>query len=135
MIMSGLNVGHCPKCGKIFQVNVRNLCNNCMHEEDTTIRKLEVLLMRNRHMTNEQLGEVSGVPEDRLRALIRGGKLKLFDYPKLTDYCDRCQAPIRKGTICLACSTKIQDDIEYALEQERLLKERIRQNTYIAKNR
>ncbi|MFD0671980.1 hypothetical protein [Cohnella sp. GCM10027633] len=114
-------------------MNMRNLCNDCMNEEDTTLRKLEVQLLRNRHMTNEQLSEAADVPEDKLRTLIRAGKLKLYDYPKLSDCCDRCRAPIRKGTLCLACSTKIQDDIDYAFEQERLLKERIRQNTYFAR--
>ncbi|MBO9596264.1 MAG: hypothetical protein J7559_00345 [Cohnella sp.] len=129
-----LRVAHCPKCGKIFQVNMRNLCNDCSTEEDSLLRTIELQLLRNRHMTNEELSEASSVPMDRIRVFIRSGKLKLYDYPKLADECDRCRKPIRSGTMCLACKTKIQDDIAYALEQERLLKERIRQNTYIARD-
>jgi hypothetical protein len=129
-----LRVSHCPKCGKIYQVNMRNLCNDCKDEEDGQLRSLELLLRRNRHQTNEQLAEASSIPEDKIRVLIRLGRLRLFDYPNLSDVCDRCQAPIRKGTLCLSCTTKIQDDIAYAIEQERLLQERIRQNTYIARD-
>lgn len=129
-----LRVAHCPKCGKIFQVNMRNLCNDCSTEEDSLLRKIELQLLRNRHMTNEELSEASTVPVDQIRFFIRSGKLKLYDYPKLADECDRCRKPIRSGTMCLACRTKIQDDIAYALEQERLLKERMRHNTYISRD-
>lgn len=135
MMNNELRVAHCPKCGKIYQINMRNLCNDCSTEEDTLLRKIEVSLLRNRHMTNEELAEVSTVPLDRIRVFIRSGKLKLYDYPKLSDVCDRCKGPIRKGTLCLACKTKIEDDITHALEQERLLKERTRQNTYIARDK
>ncbi|MFC5532215.1 hypothetical protein [Cohnella yongneupensis] len=129
-----LRVAHCPKCGKIYQINMRNMCSTCSNEEDTTLRTLEVQLLRNRRMTNEQLAEASSVPADKIQVLIRAGKLKLFDYPNLADACDRCRGPIRKGTLCLACATQIQDDITHALEQERLLKERMRQNTYFARD-
>ncbi|WP_027088383.1 hypothetical protein [Cohnella panacarvi] len=99
------------------------------------LRLIELQLLRNRHMTNEELSEASSVPPDRIRSFIRSGKLKLYDYPKLADECDRCQKPIRSGTMCLACKTQIQDDIANALEQERLMKERIRQNTYMSRDR
>lgn len=134
MMNNELRVAHCPKCGKIFQINMRNMCNDCSSEEDTLLRKLEVHLLRNRHLTNEELSEASSVPQDRIRVLIRSGKLRLFDHPKLSDECDRCKGPIRKGTMCMACRTKIEDDIAHALEQERLLKERMRHNTYISRD-
>ncbi|WEK52955.1 MAG: hypothetical protein P0Y55_10125 [Candidatus Cohnella colombiensis] len=129
-----LNVANCPKCGKIFQRNIRNLCQSCSTEEDTHLKVLEQQLLRNRQLSNAELSSKVAIPEDKIRYLIRSGKLRLHDYPNLADSCDNCEAPIRKGTLCLSCSTKIQNDIEYAIEQDRLLKERIKANTYISRD-
>ncbi len=131
---SELRVAHCPKCGKVYQINVRNLCTACSAAEDAQLRAIGEPLSRDRKLTNEQLAEASGVPEDLIRGLIRAGKLRLFDYPNLADACDRCHAPIRKGTMCLACVTKIQDEIEHAIEQDRLFKERMQRQTYISRD-
>lgn len=130
---SELRVAHCPKCGKVYQINMRNLCASCSAAEDAQLRAIEEQLSRSRLLTTEQVAEASGIPEDQIRGLIRAGKLRLFDYPNLADACDRCGAPIRKGTMCLPCVTKIQDEIEHAIEQDRLFKERMQRQTYISR--
>jgi hypothetical protein len=128
-----LKVAYCPACGKIYQKNMRNLCMNCQSEEDTHIRALEKTLMRNRQLNNEQLVAATDVPQEKLLSWIRTGKLKLYDYPNLSDQCDVCKGPIRRGKLCLKCSTKIQDDIAHELQQERLMKERLRASIFLAK--
>jgi uncharacterized Zn finger protein (UPF0148 family) len=129
-----LRVAHCPKCGKIFQKNLRNLCSNCSTEEDTHISTIEKSLKQNRLLNLEELVEQSEIPRARILSWIRLGKIRLFDYPNLADECDVCAGPIRKGTMCTKCSTRIQDEIAHEIEQERLLKERIRANSYFSKN-
>ena len=128
-----LTVAHCPSCGKIYQMNIRNLCQECSETVDTQVRKIEKILIRNRQLNMDELVTASEIPRVSILSLIRTGKLKLYDYPNLADECSRCSEPIRSGTLCLKCSTKIQDDIAYAIEQERLLKERIRAGSYLSK--
>lgn len=129
-----LRVAHCPSCGKIFQKNLRNLCSNCSTEEDTILNLIDKTLMRNRHLNLDELVEAIEIPRVRILAWIRSGKIKLFDYPNLADECNVCEGPIRRGTLCTKCTIKIQNDIAHALEQERLLKERIKAHTYIARS-
>lgn len=129
-----LMVAHCPSCGKIFQKNLRNLCSNCSTEEDTILNLIDKTLMRNRHLNLDELVEAIEIPRVRILAWIRSGKIKLFDYPNLADECNVCGGPIRRGTLCTKCTMKIQNDIAHALEQERLLKERIKAHTYIARS-
>ncbi|MCD9024401.1 hypothetical protein [Cohnella silvisoli] len=129
-----LKVAHCNSCGKIFQMNMRGLCANCSAEEDTYIKALEKLLMRNRQLNVKELAETADIPREKILSFIRRGKIKLFDYPNLADECDVCAGPIRRGTMCSKCSTRIQDEIAHELEQERLMKERIRASSYFSKN-
>lgn len=119
-----LLVAHCPRCGKVFQKNLRNLCMSCSTEEDQQIRTIENQLKRNRHLSNNQITELTTIPAQRIRALIRNGKIRLFDYPNLTDACDLCSAAIRQGKLCVACSMRIQVDIKHELEQSRRSTER-----------
>lgn len=135
LVSSELKIAHCPECGNIYQKNMRQMCVACYTKVDDQIRLIEKTLMRNRQLTNAELGLATAISQDQIYRWIRSGKIKLYDYPKLHDKCDSCAAPIRRGSICTTCSTRIQSEIAHELEQERLLKERIRANTYIARSR
>lgn len=129
-----LNIAHCPSCGKVYQKNLRNLCASCQAEEDKLFQSADRALMRNRQFDNEGLSAAAGVPQEKIRIWIRAGKIRLQQYPNLTDQCDLCHAPIRAGHLCNACSMRIKTDLANTLEQERLMKERLRAaNAYISK--
>lgn len=119
-----LLVAYCPNCGNVFQKNLRNLCMNCLAEEDGHIRSIESQLKRNRQLNNDQVSEMTSIPTQIIRDLIRKGKIKLFEYPNLADACDLCSASIRQGKLCVNCSMRIQGDIKQELERARLTKER-----------
>jgi hypothetical protein len=129
-----LRVAHCSVCGNIFQMNMRGICSNCSAEEDTYINSIEKTLIRNRQMNIDELAQAAEIPRKKILSFIRKGKIRLFDYPNLADECDVCASPIRKGTMCHKCSIRIQDEIAHELEQERLMKERIRVSSYFSKN-
>jgi hypothetical protein len=129
-----LRVAHCPGCGNIYQINMRNLCSKCSAKEDSYATAIEQTMRRNRQLNVEELSEAADVPQEKIRALIRLGRIRLFDYPNLADQCDVCAGPIRKGTMCKKCSTRIQDEIAHELEQERLLKERRITSSFFSKN-
>ncbi|MFC5403089.1 hypothetical protein [Cohnella soli] len=130
-----LLVAHCPDCGNVFQKNLRNLCFDCSSRMDEQTREMERYLMRNRMATNEQLAEAASISLRKLRSWIRTGRLNIFHYPNLADECDLCSSPIRKGHLCLSCSSKINDDIERVFDRERVQKERLRSaNSYIFRN-
>jgi hypothetical protein len=129
-----LRVAHCSVCGSIFQMNMRGLCSNCSAEEDTYIKSIEKMLIRNRRLNVDELVQATDIPRKKILSFIRKGKIRIFEYPNLVDECDVCRGPIRKGTMCNKCATRIQNEIAHELEQERLMKERIRANSYFFKN-
>ncbi|KIL35389.1 hypothetical protein SD71_13825 [Cohnella kolymensis] len=129
-----LNVANCPRCNAIFQMNSRNLCSNCSAEDDRQLHLIESILKRNRHLTTEEVAAAASVPAERIRSWIRIGRIRLYDYPNLTDTCDMCGGPLRKGKLCASCTTKLENDIARMNEQEQLMKERLRAaNNYISK--
>lgn len=131
---SELRVDHCPGCGRIYQINLRQLCANCAAAEDALMTLMEKELRSNRKLTTEELAERVSERPEKIRAWIRRGKLKVYDYPNLADACDLCQAPIRKGKLCQNCSARIRGEVQQAYEQDRLMQERKRrENSYLNK--
>ncbi|MBW5444780.1 hypothetical protein GE107_01715 [Cohnella sp. CFH 77786] len=129
-----LKIAHCPSCGNVFQKNLRNLCADCSSEEDRLFQATERTMLRNRLFSNAEVAEAVSVPPEKIRSWIRSGKLRIADYPNLSDQCDLCKAPIRSGHLCLSCAGRIKGDIARMREQERLEKERLRAaNAYISK--
>ncbi|MBB6731812.1 hypothetical protein [Cohnella zeiphila] len=120
----GLQVDQCPGCGGLYRANSRHLCPNCSAEEDGQLQTIERQLRRNRFLNNEQVAELASVRPERIRSWIRNGKLKLYDYPNLSDECDLCSQPIRSGKLCGSCVIRIQEQVRHEYEQDRLMKER-----------
>ncbi|WP_217595273.1 hypothetical protein [Cohnella sp. GbtcB17] len=133
---SELRVDHCPGCGRIYQINLRQLCAACTAAEDALMNRMEKELRANRKLTTEELAERVEERPELIRSWIRRGKLKLYDYPNLTDACDLCEAPIRKGKLCQSCSMRIQSEVAHVYEQERLMQERKRrENIFLNKRK
>lgn len=133
---SELRVDHCPGCGRIYQINLRQLCAVCSAEEDALMKLMEKELRNNRKLSTEELAERVSEKPEKIRAWIRKGKLKIYDYPNLADECDLCQAPIRKGKLCQSCSMRIKGEVANVYEQERLMQERKRrENSFLNKRK
>jgi len=111
----GLMIDQCPNCGKMYQQNMRNLCPDCIVEEDNQFRALERTMIRNRHFNNEEAAAAAGVPVEKIRAWIRSGKFRITEYPNLADECDLCKKPTRKGHLCAECTTRLRSDIADAM--------------------
>jgi hypothetical protein len=87
---------------------------------------VQKFLLRNRFATMDELASATALTTEKIRSWIRRGKLPLFDYPNLSDRCDLCSEPIRRGHLCVSCSSRINEDIRRTLDRERVSKERLR---------
>ncbi len=129
-----LRVAPCPCCWNVFKKNPRNLCVSCASTVDDQLLSIERFLLRNRFANTEETAVATKLPPEKIRTWIRQGKLKTFDFPNLSDECDLCHAPIRRGHLCGACTIRINDDLTRTLERERVMKERLRAaSSYISK--
>ncbi|WP_052487372.1 hypothetical protein [Gordoniibacillus kamchatkensis] len=107
-MMPGLTVDNCPRCGAIFNKNLRNLCPNCMKQMDDMLEVCESYLLRHDKATTEQLQQATGVPMDVIMKFIKEErKLSTKFYPNLTYPCEKCGRGIREARICAKCGTEL----------------------------
>lgn len=131
--MAELKVAHCTMCGKVFQVTLRNLCPECAELHDRQYDAVDRYLFKNRNATTEQVAEATGVPIKQIREWIRQKKISLASYPNLTDLCDLCGSPTRKGHLCENCSGRIRQDIDKMKAMEEAERARKREHSFKVK--
>ncbi|WP_245247221.1 MULTISPECIES: flagellar protein [unclassified Paenibacillus] len=119
-----LKVANCPKCGKVFQKNVRNLCQDCMKTVDHGYDLCDGFLRSHPKATTDELHQVTGVTQTEIISFIKNNRLPVSIYPNLTYPCNSCSAPIRQQHLCSSCRIRIISDIHQLKEQEAKLQER-----------
>jgi NMD protein affecting ribosome stability and mRNA decay len=112
MSIPQLQVANCPRCGRVFQKNMRNQCMDCSREIDTALNKCIDYLLRNRRASQEQVSQQTGVPFGYITTWIKEGKVLISDYPNLNYPCNCCGEPIRKHKMCLDCMVKLNREIQ-----------------------
>jgi hypothetical protein len=112
MSIPQLLVANCPRCGKVFQKNIRNQCMDCSHELDTSLNTCIAYLRRNHRASQEQISQETGVPFDFITAWIKNGKLLISDYPNLNYPCTCCGKSIRQHKMCVDCSIRLNREIQ-----------------------
>ncbi|GFZ99358.1 hypothetical protein GCM10008018_52020 [Paenibacillus marchantiophytorum] len=111
MAIPQLSVANCPRCGKVFQKNLRNQCSDCSYSMDTILTSCLEFLRRNYRATNAQVYAATGVNPEQVYVWIKEGKLHLSDYPNLNYPCASCSKPIRQQKMCSDCTSRITRDI------------------------
>jgi len=109
-----LNVANCPRCGRIFAKTVRNLCPQCLAEEEELYQKVYHYLRENPKSTVQQVSENTGVPEERILAFLRQDRLLASEWSFLTYPCERCGTPIKSGRYCEKCTVEMQHSLDAA---------------------
>ncbi|MCZ8512869.1 flagellar protein [Paenibacillus filicis] len=116
--MTLLKVANCPSCGKVFQKNLRNLCQACIDSYEHDFNACYSYLRDHRKAANAELSNATGVSESRILGFIKENKLLLSQYPNLHYTCGSCRKPIRQNQLCADCRCRITRDINLLKEQE-----------------
>jgi hypothetical protein len=117
-----LMVDNCPKCGKVYQKNLRNMCQECLRQVDDSFQICYSYLKTKRKATTEELCRDTRVNEQQVMMFIKDNRLPLLDYPNLTYACTVCGARIRKHTMCVKCSMNLTSEINDMWQKENKLK-------------
>lgn len=118
MSVQQLMVANCPRCGKVFQKNLRNQCSDCSRTIDSMLTGSLEFLRKNHRSTNAQVIEAIGVSNEQMVAWMKEGKLLLSDYPNLNYPCGACAKPIRQHKLCPDCAYRINRDIREMKDKE-----------------
>ncbi|WP_274654209.1 TIGR03826 family flagellar region protein [Paenibacillus humicola] len=107
-----MNVDNCPRCGKLFTKNFRDVCPACIKEIDREYALCADYLRRNRGATTQELSEATGVSAKQITRFIREGRISLVGAPNLGYPCELCGTLIRESHICADCRNKLAKDTD-----------------------
>lgn len=112
-------ITNCRRCGRVYNRIGRDLCPECVKDEDEAYKVVRPYLRQhpNTHMT--QLSEDTGVSEDLIVEMIRDGRLILSNHSNLFYSCERCGGPTQSGKYCPACAEEMSGSFTAASEELR----------------
>jgi len=109
-------VKNCVKCGKLFVYVNRNVCPECVEQEEKDYNAVREYLKEHPGAHVEEIGRETGVEENLILRFLREGRLITTAPAQLE--CLSCGAPISYGRLCEKCAKAVSHDIE-AVHRER----------------
>ncbi|ANE48863.1 flagellar protein [Paenibacillus swuensis] len=125
-----MNVANCPKCGRVYAKNFRDICPNCYKEVELQYEKCVKYLREYRKCTLSELNEATGVSVHQIAKFIREGRISLTQAPNLAFPCEICGTDIQTGTICEGCRKKLLTDVNNMNASEQLKSQPNSKNGY-----
>ncbi|XID91016.1 flagellar protein [Paenibacillaceae bacterium WGS1546] len=109
-----MDLTYCPKCGKLFARNFREVCNSCHQLLEKDYERCAEHLRKNRGMDIQQLSEETEISIKQITRWVREGRISLMDAPNLSYPCESCGTLIREGHLCDGCKKRFQRDVKNA---------------------
>lgn len=116
---------NCPLCDKLFVKSLRDVCQDCLKEEEEQFQKVYQFVRKreNRTATIKEVEEGTGVKEKLITKFVKQGRISVHSFPNLGYPCESCGKIIREGRICGACKGNITTGLG-RLESEKRFAER-----------
>ena len=122
-----MNLDNCPRCGKLFAKNFRDVCPACMREIDNEYQRCADYLRENKGAIISELSEATKVSIKQITKFIREGRISMMNAPNMSYPCESCGALIRESHICDECRARLvketqkmqRNDLRNADDKER----------------
>jgi flagellar operon protein (TIGR03826 family) len=112
------NLRNCPKCGMIFPYQGRNLCKNCLEEEEKEFEKVREYVRKHRGASVIEVSEATEVEEETIVQFLRDGRLESRGLAA-SIFCERCGRTISSGRLCEQCVKEVDAQIKGLVPQKR----------------
>ncbi|BBH23901.1 hypothetical protein Back11_52460 [Paenibacillus baekrokdamisoli] len=106
-----MNLDNCPRCGKLYAKNFRDVCPACMKSIDTEYQLCSDFLRKNKGADITFLSEETNVSIKQITKFIREGRISLIGVPNLMYPCEVCGTLIRENNMCIGCRSKLIQDV------------------------
>ena len=113
-----MNVENCPRCGKIFAKNFRDVCPACMREIDKEYQLCAEYLRENKGAIIHELSDATGVSIRQITKFIREGRISIMNAPNMSFPCESCGTLIRENHLCEDCRTRLTKDTRKMMQEE-----------------
>lgn len=112
------NLKNCKRCGKLFVKVNKDICPDCVKQEEEEFTAVKEYLDKNPNATISNVSEETGVSEKMIRKFIEDGRLLTTKYSAVGVECKRCGKEISKGRYCEECQVELQKQLG-ALNQDK----------------
>lgn len=106
-----MDLTYCPRCNKLFARGIRDVCNNCVLEIEKEYERVASYLREHKGANIHQVSEATEVSVKQITRFIREGRISTSNLPNMAVPCEVCGLPIREGTMCDSCRSKLQRDM------------------------
>lgn len=110
--MRAMNIDNCPRCGKLYAVNIRELCPNCMQDIEKAYEVCVQYLRDNKGANIQELSEATEVSIRQITKFIREGRISIANAPNMMYPCEVCGTLIREGHMCDYCRVRLRKELE-----------------------
>ncbi|MDO7906559.1 flagellar protein [Paenibacillus sp. JX-17] len=109
-----MNVGNCPRCGKLYALNFKNMCPDCIKGVEKEYERCVEYLREKRGADIQELSDAVEVSIKQITIFIREGRISMKDAPNLMYPCEVCGTLIREGNMCQSCRARLTKDLAQA---------------------
>ncbi|WP_169084576.1 TIGR03826 family flagellar region protein [Paenibacillus sp. PL91] len=105
-----MNLDNCPRCGKLFAKNFRDVCPSCMREIDKEYELCANFLREFKGSIITEVSDATGVSIKQITKFIREGRISIVNAPNMSYPCESCGTLIRDHHLCDSCRHRIDKD-------------------------
>ncbi|MHA6481287.1 TIGR03826 family flagellar region protein [Paenibacillus sp. strain BS8-2] len=105
-----MNLDNCPRCGKLFAKNFRDVCPVCIRDIDKEYQLCSDYLRQYKGAMIGELSDQTGVSIKQITKFIREGRISMVNAPNLSYPCESCGTLIRESHICDECRARLVKD-------------------------
>lgn len=111
-----MDIRNCPQCGRIFQYMGKNLCADCLKEEDAVFERVRRHLHDHEGASVDEVAEATGVEPKKIMRFLREGRLLVRSGSVSGLYCESCGEPIPGGRLCSKCAKSLAKEVDNNLQ-------------------
>lgn len=98
-----MGLENCTRCGRVFNRITRDVCPECVADEDRTYKRITAYLHEHPESSVAEVARATETEESRVLEFVRAGRLAL----KSGVACERCGEPITTGRLCDRCAREV----------------------------
>lgn len=114
----GMNLGNCPRCGRLFAKNFKEICPACVKDIEREYELCLEYLRAEKTATIQEVSDATEVSIKQITKFIREGRISIANNPNMMYPCEVCGVLIREGTMCDSCRSRLARDLSAAAKEE-----------------
>ncbi|SDF86980.1 flagellar operon protein TIGR03826 [Fontibacillus panacisegetis] len=114
----GMNLGNCPRCGRLYALNFRDICPSCIKDIELEYEKCLKYLREEKTATIQEVSDATEVSIKQITKFIKEGRISIANNPNMMYPCEVCGVLIREGTMCDSCRNRLTRDFAATAARE-----------------